>query len=261
MPAIALRLHKDFIANSDIISENNRIVEYFQKIFKLNGWSQLFCGDFNKEFVGFNNALHNVGENNDFINFMIDIPVLKQEGTIKWKRFFEILASLTVITHFINNFDKETKARTPQILTIKTVIHKDTSIGYIHGEFSKIFRQWMSSSHNYGSMGGYTTTTITDAEKAMKTAYCRMFHVKQVEKPEQFKVFIATNGDLFVDSSLIMGLPGYFCGIGSYDNSLKGRIVRKFSSHNCNTPMKQLALLAGLAALHDKVRREMAKNG
>lgn len=168
VPAFVFRLHKDFIVNSGITSEDNRIVKYFQRMFKLNGWSQLFCGDFNNEFVGFNNALRNIGENNDFSNFAIDIPVLKQ----------------SVITRFINNFNKETKARTPQILTIETIIHKDTSTGYVHGEFSKIFRQRISGFHNHGSMGRYTTTTITDVEKAMKTAYCRMFHVKQVEKPE-----------------------------------------------------------------------------
>ena len=54
---------------------------------------------------------------------------------------------------------------------------------------------------------------------------------------------------------LIMNCPGDACGIHPenwYEENDKGY---EFNCHNVDSPMQQITLLAGLAALHDEARR------
>lgn len=77
--------------------------------------------------------------------------------------------------------------------------------------------------------GSYTA--ITEAEEAMKIAYCKMFHVKQVKRLDRFNVDVESGGFLTLDC------PGNACGINPDTNYQEGEMGYKLSCHNVNTPM------------------------
>lgn len=153
---------------------------------------------------------------NDFIEFLIDIPKLVYfsdepckgcggsgenniadgpccfcggEGRDKifdWRKAFEILASLTVVTQFLYINRELVKSQLPQLLIVETITNRDLHGGSLHGEFGPAFRQWLNKFSGHA--------LIKEAEKAMKLAHCKMFHVKQVERFERFDAWVANGG-------------------------------------------------------------------
>lgn len=276
VPAIILRIHKDFIVKTDSIYENHHMLEYFKEIVEFDVSIDSFCGDFNKEFIGFNKVLRNIGISSDFVEFLIDIPSLVcfsnnpcrscggsgnsyindsfcffcdgkgKDRLIDWKKAFDLSASMSIITQFLYINRVLTGSQFPQLLTVKTTTSKDSHGVSLGGEFGPAFRQWLNG------LGDYMV--IAEAEKAMKLSYCKMFHVKQVERFARFSVIVRDDGFLTLDC------PGNACGIDPDVHWQKGEKGYRFSCHNVDTPMQQLLLISGLASLHDKARREMKKN-
>ncbi len=51
--------------------------------------------------------------------------------------------------------------------------------------------------------------------------------------------------------------PGSGCGLCPSHHGIERGRGYEFDSHNVDSPIQQLTLLAGLAALHDRARREI----
>lgn len=88
--------------------------------------------------------------------------------------------------------------------------------------------------------------------QAMKTAYKRMFGPDHIDE-YSFHAYVAYKGGW-----LNVGCPGNACGLNPTSQGVteKGKGY-EFACHNVDTPAQQITLLAGLAALHDKARKEM----
>lgn len=269
--AIILRIHKDFIKEYPEVPVDSRIVGSLLREFKL----EAFLGDFNSD-IGFGGILKRKCDKGEFIEFSIQLPTLKNETgdcgfcsgsckdslfsngkcihcggsgkeyVIDWKGAFAVSATFNVVFSYLSLFgyeDEETKCLLSQLMTINVTTRTGIYGGAISGTFSIDLVNWMSLfSPRY---------TIEEMVSAMRVAYGRIF----AEKPDEFQRFRASvdneNGWLNVDC------PGNACGLNPSSGRMGKGYGYNFSPHNTDSPLQQLTLLAGLAALHDKARREM----
>lgn len=230
-----------------------------------------FSGDFQKD-IGFEGILKNQGEKDGFSEFSIPIPKIKKESERKctwcggsgndnyddrecfmcsgsgkdfemdWQEAFEVSASLTAFTRLLECCDEDTSASLPQLLTLETFTSKDMHGGSLGASISRPLRKWLSvySGHN----------TIPEATKAMMTAHDKMFGLKRFDI-HSFKIMVWEDGGLLIDC------PGDACGV--HPNSHERRAGRGYelTCHNVDSPAQQLTLITGLAAIHDRARKEI----
>jgi len=273
-PAIILRIHKDFIREiiaKKIDFENAPIVWGF----KIEFGFEKFVGDFEKEF-GFDGALVKKGKDGEFVEFFIPIPKIKKDsgeicgdcggsgknetfaddeclfcsGTGKkyfydWKSAFAISASLNIFFSLMCFWEKESSAGIPQLITIDVVTRKDLHGGSLWGQCSIPFAEYlMKISEKDGDV------LLPEASEAVRAAWHHMFGLSDYEFHHDFRVNVRNGGfNIFC--------PGDACGLNPAQWSrIKGQGY-EFSCHNVDTPAQQIALIAGLAALHDKARKEI----
>jgi hypothetical protein len=269
---LVLRVHKDFANIATIVEEDLPIVSYFMKEFRFSSWK----GDIKKDF-GFDNALKYKGDKDDFVEFFIPIPKVKEyinepcrycqgrkfdtiindkcgfcEGTGKehvmnWKSAQAISASLNVFFTLACYPEARTSAKFPQLMTIQLSTRHDLNGSALGGEFSVSFCRWLNS-----FKGRFV---FPKAVKAMQKAAKKMFGSIDNEG-FGFRAGIE-------DGGVSINVPGNACGIyGARDYSFENReIGGKFESHNVDTPMQQLEILIGLATLHDYARKKIIKGG
>ncbi len=279
-PAIIVKVHKDFVRSCSI-SQRAPIVLSLMKEF---GFSS-FSGDLNRESFGFDGAFQRVGADGNFAIFKIVIPVVKKqsgqacdrcggtgkdefefinggkclmcEGTGKetvfdWKSAYAISASLTVffsVTSLKFNKKDKTSCSFPQLITVETATIKDMHGGSLWGVYSVPLANFLSSFQ--------PDTEITEMTEAMVGVWQKMFgQVDKYEKYNFYAIVASENGWLNVNC------PGDACGLHPADSMgcEPGRGY-KFSCHNVDNPMQQIALISGLAALCDKARKEIPIKG
>lgn len=281
IPAIILRVHQDFVENAKIISNDTLLVKALKEDFKFEN----FNGNFNENF-GFDNVFINRGLKGKFVEFLVKIPKIKfwvyepcsrcgglnqleifEEECIKckgrrefkkksenefssdrfehhynWKVAHTISASFNVFFRVSGFPKKETSSPLLQLLTVSTITDRDMHGGSLSGKYSKPLVRWLSSFK--------PGTTIFEMVEAMKVAYRKMFGECSYFR---FRASVDhKNGWLNVDC------PGNACGLNPSHNSVKDDDNGyEFNCHNVDTVAQQLTLLVGLAALHDKARREI----
>lgn len=271
--AIIVRIHRDFVQRFSVPLDA-WIVLHFMKEFSFS----FFDGNFNGTFFGFDNALQKNGEGKDFISFKINIPVFEKqsdtncsrchgtgkeesserdclacrgegkESVFNWKPMYAISASLTIFFELaFLKFNKEDKTSCgfPQLITIETHTEKQIHGGTLGGVYSIPLANFLSSFQ--------PKTEITEMTDAMIGSWRKMFcKLSQYDKYSFYSQVANKNGWLNV------GCPGDACGLhpGANEAFDPGR-GSKFSCHNVDTPMQQIALLAALAALCDKARKEI----
>lgn len=277
-PAIILRVHQDFIDSIPAVTSENFMVASFMKSFKF----QRFSGDWQEKF-GFDDGVfeYQGKQENGFLEYAISIPRIKIitekpckecNGTGKdlhWQERFQeeikchhcsgsgfeldynwplaraVSASFTIFFILSRYPEIETSAPFPQLMAIDTMTGTDMwHSGSLGGEFSIPMTQWLASHEN-------DNETILKIVEAEKIAYCRMFEGD--DGRYGFRANIRQGGGLSIDC------PGDACGIHPDSWGIEKGRGYKFSCHNVDTAAQQLTLLAGLAALHDHVRKGMKK--
>lgn len=167
-----------------------------------------------------------------------------------WQNAKAASASLTVIFALLESPEKETAAKTPQLLTVQTTTQSSMHGGSLYGKFSSFLRAYLAS------LWQGQITPIVEMIQAMKTAYKFMFEPQEDLYQHDFHAGIFSEfGWLNTDC------PGNACGLNpnhdaGYDMEKPGHGY-KFSCHNVDSAAQQLTLLAGLAALHDKAKKEI----
>lgn len=269
-PAIVLCIHKDFIAEMGRVPQISLHTEVLQNQLSLG----LFSVDFERGF-GFNAMFQRIGERDGFVEFAAELPQVRKvtgkkcwsckgskrdpllrrkclycEGTGKEEAFYmsgayALSASLTVFTQYARFPENETTATKPQLLTVQTITLRDAHGGDISGEYSIPLCEWLKR------LG--ERVAIPEMAGAMLIAHRRMLGRPDIYDASSFWASVERNGWLNISC------PGSGCGLSPNESTDYGRGCR-FSSHNVDTPMQQLTLLAGLAALHDRARRELAKS-
>lgn len=267
--AIVLRVHSDFVKKTEVIPQESPIIAGFMEQFGF----QTFGGEFTNDF-GFDRSFAFKGIRNGFHEFRITLPVVRifskwkcrdcrgsghnksynrmciacngkgRENSFDYNRAYAISASFTVFSALAYYLDEaaETTSSIPQILNVQTVTIRDMHGGSLSGEYSVFLGRYLS--------GLPVGTSVEKMVRAMKRAY-KIMDQGLGPLPRFGASVDSDNGWLNVDC------PGDACGLHPSHGLEDGRGY-EFSCHNVDTPQQQLTLLAGLAALHDKARREIA---
>jgi len=271
IPAIVLRVHKDFIQATEQILSNNPDIPFWDMMEKLRkdlGLSS-FVFKFSENF-GFDNAFQRIGEKYGFVEFLIRIPKIEQytdetcpncKGTGKnkdlgiecsfcngkgkhlifdWKSGYAVSASFTAFSLLSRPWSKKTSSTLPQLLTIQTNIKAEIDGAPLGGIYSLALCNWLR-------MVGQTN--FPEVVEAMKNAYRQMYSLNRLSG----YYFGATNNDGW----LVIDCPGNACGIYPSDGFTRGKGC-EFTCHNLDTSVQQITLIAGLAALHDRARKEIS---
>ena len=138
MPAIILKIHKDFIKHRNIKLGNLTGIVDFNKNFS-------YFGDFKSDFrgdIGFDGVFRHYGEDIEFIKFAIDIPT-KGKSYDLYEMLYRISASFTILFTFLYIQEYETKCKFPQLFTINTTTHEEMCGGSIGGQFSMPLVDWL----------------------------------------------------------------------------------------------------------------------
>ena len=236
-PAIILRVHKEFITNLSPIPKDAPIIKLFMEEFKFRN----FIGTFNKNF-GFDDSFRRLGEKKNFVEFAVEIPKSKTS----WQSAYAISASFTVFTGLAKFLKVGTSAPFPQLMTIKTVTKEDMCGGSLSGEFSIPLVRWLVGLYKKNS-----EPIIPEIIEAMKIAYRYMVGLRRFDQFD-FRARVA-----YEYGWLNISCPGNAAGLHPDDNAefdMKRGLGYEFCSHNVDTPVQQITLLAGLATLHDQVR-------
>ena len=239
-PAIILRIHKDFIVNSSPIPKDAPIIKLFMKEFKFKFKNWSFNGNF-----GIDDSFRRLGEKDNFVEFAAEIPKSKTS----WQAAYAISASFNVFSSLWGSFSKtETSAPFPQLMIIKTMTRKGACGCSLSGKFSIPLVKYLASLYRENS----GPTSILPMIEAMITTYKYMMVGLGRYSQFDFRAKIA-----YEYSWLNVGCPGNACGLGPADSAefdMERGWGYEFQSYNVDTPIQQITLLAGLAALHDQVR-------
>jgi len=272
-PAIILRIHKEFITEAEKLIKPNSPIPIAIDFINQFGFKK-FCHDLCGNF-GFDNSFVLNKERDGFVELLAKIPKIEKDsgkkcsmckGTKKdpllrgeclscngsgkdfimdWPAAYALSASFTIFSVLAMYPETETSAKIPQLLTVQTMTREGIHGGSLNGEYGIHLVQWLSSFKQY--------TAIPEMVKAMQSAYFQMFNYSEFVSREFRASIDNANGWLNVDC------PGNACGLHPSDSSygMRKNSGYKFSCHNTDTPAQQITLLAGLAALHDRARKEI----
>jgi hypothetical protein len=268
--SILFRIHSDFIKNlGKPLNKDAPIIQHLRKDF---GFGEFGC-DFNKS-IGFNGSFRRVGEREGFIEYSVKLPRIKKENgkcesckgkgedelveskcfscngsgkkyKYEWKLAYQISASFTVFFHLLSYSEKDTSSSFPQLMTIQTVTQKESHHGgSLGGEISISLRNWLKG------FGQNDHQQMPEMVKAMRIAYDAMIPLEEYNLHD-FNAYIRKGGFFIADC------PGEACGLNPSTWHDMKDMGNQFSCHNTDTPVQQITLLAGLAVMHDKARKEM----
>ncbi|MCX6721743.1 MAG: hypothetical protein NTY04_00925, partial [Candidatus Staskawiczbacteria bacterium] len=269
------KVHKDFVRNSAVMPETSHMVKHFMEDFSFSSFNgDLKAGDF-----GFDGAFKRGFPQGDFHIFRVFIPLVEKqsdkkcsrcngngedecregekclmchgtgkEHNLDWKTAYAISASFTAF-FLAASLRTEKKDKTscslPQLITVETLTIQDQHGGSLGGVYSIPLVKFLSSFEPHTEIGEMTSV--------MWAAWKIMFPRADKYERHSFRA----NVD-YENGWLNVSCYGDACGLNPSDGSgcRKGEGY-KFSCHNTDSPMQQLALIAGLAALCDRARREI----
>jgi hypothetical protein len=259
--SLELKIHPDFIQNSRYKLGKDFLIEVLKKRFNLGEFGTDFSGD-----IGFGKIFKNAGrDENGLIIFQAEIPKVgdvtdkKSElhknnkelhcwncyGTGKefktdWSIVRNFSASLTILTGYLTQPGNKTSANFPQLLTLKTKTDYDQNGGSLWGVISLNLHNYIKSL-DASSLNEICTSAMADCYQKMfiKTSFFR--HYFSTEKLKNGGLALDCHGDR----------SGTFPDTG-WSNTSEGY---EFTYHNVDSPMQQIALITGLAALHDAARK------
>lgn len=233
-PAIILRIYQDYICGLKRLTCG--IDEL--PLFKQFTIKEKFKYDFNKDF-GFGGVFKLKRKTDLFSEFAVEIPKIAKNPELIH------LAVLTLSATFnLLNFQPESSnVKTIQLMEIDTFVEsKIFNARAMSGSFSPVFVRWLERFEI-----GHNFPKVTEA---MISVY-DLFHKTEKYEKHQFGARI---GEIR-KGYLILGCPGTNCcqinPCGSWDED-EGY---NFGYHNIDYSHQQIALFAGLAALHDEARK------
>lgn len=264
--SLILRVHKDFVKRNPAFPGFDPTIWSYKNQFNLISYNY----GFHTEYFGFDNTFKKRRNGGEFIEYEIKIPNLgtkikcdycsgtgknsfdepcpicrgeKSKISYDFKPAFAISASFTIffkLAYFGRSMGISSKQF--QLFEIETVTERN-SVGNgsaVNGWFSEKLMTWLRSLQD-GS--------LTDIIFAMKIANSQMLNGKTgIFESLQFDADIGKKG------RLILRCPGDASGIYPLPND-QGKEDYIFGSCNMDSPVQQISVLAGLAALHDKARK------
>ena len=255
-PAIVIRAHNEFMDRWPKFLGEAPIVTGLMKQFGFSAFKDGYKGDF-----GFNSAFKRIADDGEFAVFSAQIPVVQKvaekvcplcggdkKSLFDSKPAFAVSASFTLffeLAGFKMEKHEATPCRFPQLILVNTITQQNSHGGSLDGTYGIPLAKWLSSFPE--------NTEIPEMTEAMVLAWEKMFRkVDEYDRHNFYAKVANENGWLNVSCS------GDRCGLHPVDSwGPKSGRGYKFSCHNVDTPAQQITLLAGLAALCDKAKKEI----
>ncbi len=244
--ALVLHVHEDFVKEKiQEIGDLKKapIVEDLMSRFAFSG-----CNFDWETGFGFNNASIRREDVNGFRTFSFALPVIKASNRVASIPSLlpaeAISASLMVFSLLSRYYESRTSASRSQLLVFQSIASTQTCYGHaMDGEYSRKLVAWIRN---------LPDESLEDITGVMRQAYDRMLPVYKKIFQWEYRVFHDDSGRLILDC------PGNACGIGPDEMSYEDHEEEGYgwNCHNLDTVIQQLTLLAGLAALHDRARKE-----
>jgi hypothetical protein len=260
VPAIIVRIHKDFIQNEPLAHDALLGTENFRS-------------DFSKDW-GVNGCCKLIGDKDGFTEYVLSLPRVhvktgklcrncdgqgyddlldrqclycngrKEEWTYDHEKAFELCTSLMVLTdHLSLGPEKETTCPHEQLMIVNTHTTQTSHGSPMSGAFSRTTALWMLTRGN---------SPIPEMAEAMKIGWQQM--MVPADDFDYREISASLNHN---NGSLHVNCPGNACGLNPHYMGISVGYGYRFSDHNVDIPAQQLTLLAGLAALHDLIRKEL----
>lgn len=171
------------------------------------------------------------------------------DSCLDWLSFNAISATFMIFFEMMSwgtDKDKTVSSAFPQLILINSFISKEggVNIAPVDGEYSIPLVNWFKENPE---------RTIREAEEAMKIAWTKIQGKRDVIDGLNTWAKTGKKGLFYIDC------PGDRAGLIPDTNfgPHRGNEGYKFYSHNLDTSAQQITLLTGLAALCDKVRKEI----
>lgn len=258
-PSIALLVHKEFMA-AEPLHASAGMLRIHRRSFDLPA----FAADFS-EGLGFDGVFRNIGEEGDFSVFAAGLPRIfslsntpcrgcdgtgkddlnetclycmgrKKEVEENQQPARAVLTSLAVLTLWLSSYKALTTSNLPQLMTLTVIPGDGTDSGALSGEFSEALVKWL--------MRSPATLVRTAVVQAMKLSWKEMMS----EEERGFAGIRVEQGRLHIN------VPGDASGLDPNGRAIFGEGY-PVAGHNLDSVAQQLTVIAGLAALHDLVRR------
>lgn len=284
---ILIRIHQSAVEKLNRIPNDAPIFEYFKKEFDFKEFEANLAKNF-----GFEKAMVHLQEKDGFVELLAKAPHVMEwtkekcqrckgkkrdpgiggkcmscngsgkERIYKWQSAYAVSASFTVLFQMLNMIEgdialdkmdvKEIPTNFPQLLTVETVTKHDMHGGSLGGSYGVPLVSWLAAKSK--GLSRQHHIVLEEMEKAMKIAYSHMFGKSSLDEYQRFEAHIDYEGGW-----LNVSCPGDACGLNPSNSWMPDRDKGyQFSCHNVDNPVQQFTLLAGLAALHDQVRRELS---
>ncbi|QQG42334.1 MAG: hypothetical protein HYW15_02345 [Candidatus Giovannonibacteria bacterium] len=165
----------------------------------------------------------------------------KKEHDYVWTPAFAVSCSLNLFLDSAYYFQESSGTPKKQLLCVQLHTAHGMHGGELSGVYSPSLVEWLRAHRG----------RIPEMEDAMRRAYVRMLRADYLDNLS----FIAS-----VENDkgwLNVSCPGSACGLHPTDHFMRDGYGFQFSSHNVDTPAQQLTLLAGLAALYNKVDQDL----
>jgi hypothetical protein len=164
----------------------------------------------------------------------------RHEVEYKWNVSYATSANLNLLLMRLGISEGEVIQDRDQLLTL--VLHTGQGLygGALGGIYSRRLVDWLAK----------RSGEIPEMVAAMKSSWEKMFG--QEKYRERFRASVDYEGGW-----LNTDCPGNACGLNPSSHGVRKNEGYQFSCHNTDSPAQQLCLIAGLAALHDLVDREL----
>jgi len=272
-PRILLGVAKNLLDWIINILEKTPVFEQYTKMLGPQGVSSKFLCD-TKVPWGFGEVIIPTKSEGEFMEFSMNIPPVEEnagpctdcdgsgenktygvecircmgggiEWDLDWQRVTCLSATFSLLSTFLHNPHKDILPRLSknrQLLSVQTYYSKESS--FIGAVLSSSFGSFLRHRSN---------TDLPYVREATKLAYLKMFpSYARFDERSGYEAYIRDNGQL------IINVPGDACGLfvdGFSDSLHENAGPMELSCHNVDSPVQQIALLAGLAALSGKARK------
>lgn len=202
----------------------------------------------NRKIWGFGNVLVLAdSQRPGWVTWRCNLP--KGAGEItqeQWQQVYAISATLNLLSIVVNRADKDRGDTVPQLFELHLITKKQDYGGGLEVSLARAFIPWISAQDeqvHHPKVEPY----MKAAFEHMWLKYKEIFHLydsyfARFEKPKWVSLIV----------------PGNACGLTPDDDhflhtgSNRGYRLRP---HNTDNPFQQIALLMGIAAMHDEARK------
>lgn len=193
---------------------------------------------------GFGPILRHTGEDNGWMKWQCNFPKGKRPG-IDWQALFEVSATLNVFFKCLGWQEKTIDSPYQQLLHPSLVTDRGMHGGSLVANLGKTLLPWISSHPD--------NSRRTDVEKAMRDVYMYTSGTR-IKEDEQYlyRVMAWFRQPCWVNLSC----PGNACGLDPDNYDYDPRRGYILYPHNVDSPIQQLTLLSGLAAINMAARAD-----